>query len=73
MPVTLTALDLDVMRRNRHEDTIQATGNPGNADWLQKQLRGWLRGHGWAEGRWNEFELIARPAGQGKKLAKVRA
>jgi hypothetical protein len=66
-------LDLEVMRRNRHEDTFQATGNPGNADWLRSQLRGWLTGHRWHEGRWGEFELIARPAGHGKQLAKVRA
>jgi hypothetical protein len=73
MPVTLLALDLEVRRRNRREDTIQVTGNPGDHAWLQKQLRGWLKGNGWAVGRWGEFEMIARPAGQGKNLAKVRA
>ena len=73
MPVTVLTLDLEVMRRNRHEDTFQATGNPGDAKWLRDQLRGWLTGHKWHEGRWGEFELIARPAGQDKQLAKVRA
>jgi hypothetical protein len=73
MPVTVLTLDLEVMRRNRHEDTFQATGNPDDATWLQKRLREWLTGHKWATGRWGEFELIARPAGQGKQLAKVRA
>lgn len=65
-------LDLEVLRKNRHEDTFQATG-PTDAAWLQLQLREWLTGHKWSPGRWGEFELIARPAGEGKQLAKVRA
>ena len=73
MPPPPITLDLEVMRRNRHEDTFQVTGYPSDAAWLQRQLRGWLTGHRWHEGRWGEFELIARPAGQGKQLAKVRA
>ena len=73
MPVAVLTLDLEVLRKNRHEDTFQATGNPGDADWLRRQLRGWLTGHGWHELRWREFELVAREAGKWPKLAKVRA
>ena len=69
----MPALDLEVLRKNRHEDTFQATGDPGEPGWLQKQLRGWLAGHKWHASRWGEFELVARPAGQWKQLAKVRA
>lgn len=73
MPVTVLTLDLEVLRNNRHEDTFQAAGNPGDAAWLRRQLRGWLTGHKWAEGRWGEFEMIAREAGKWTQLAKVRA
>lgn len=69
----MPALDLDVIRKNRHEDTIQVAGDPGDVAWLQKQLHKWLAGHKWHTSRWGEFELVARPAGRGKKLAKVRA
>ena len=71
-PVVLT-LDLEVLRKHRHEDTFQATGDPGDGAWLQKRLREWLTGHRWAEGRWGEFELVARKAGHWTQLAKVRA
>jgi len=67
------ALDLDVLRKNRHEDTFQVTGDADDSAWLQRQLRGWLQGHKWAESHWGEFELIARVAGRGDKLGKVRA
>jgi hypothetical protein len=62
-----------VLRKNRHEDTFQADGEPADPAWLRRQLRGWLAGHKWQESRLGEFELIARPAGRGKQLAKVRA
>src|SRR6185437_13773881 len=35
-------LDLEVLHRNRHEDTFQAAGDPKDAAWLKKELRGWL-------------------------------
>jgi hypothetical protein len=66
-------LDLEVLRKNRHEDTIQATGDPADAAWLQGRLREWLTGHKWQPSRWGEFELVARQAGKWKQLAKVRA
>jgi hypothetical protein len=69
----MAALDLEVLHGSRHEDTFQAEGDPGDAAWLRRQLQGWLSGHKWHQARWREFELIARPAGRGKQLAKVRA
>ena len=69
----MPALDLEVLRKNRHEDTFQVTGDPADAGWLAGRLREWLAAHKWHASRWGEFELIARPAGRGKQLAKVRA
>lgn len=69
----MAALDLEILHRRRHEDTFQADGDPRDPAWLRGQLRDWLSGHKWAEVRWREFELVARPAGRGKQLAKVRA
>lgn len=65
-------LDLEVLHGKRHEETFQATGDPGDPDWLKKQLRGWLKAEKWHRDRWGEFWLVARPAGQWKKLAKVQ-
>lgn len=62
-----------MLRKNRHEDTFQVTGDPADSGWLQKRLQEWLTGHKWATSRWDEFEMIARPAGRGDQLAKVRA
>lgn len=69
----MPALDLEVYRKNRREDTFQATGDPAEPGWLQARLREWLAGHKWHPARWGEFELVARPAGKVKQLAKVRA
>jgi hypothetical protein len=69
---TLT-LDLEVLCKGRHEATFQASGDPGDADWLQRRLREWLRGHKWQESRWGEFELTAREAGTWTLLGTVRA
>jgi hypothetical protein len=66
-------LDLEVLRKNRHEDTFQATGDPGDAAWLEGRLREWLAAHKRPVSRWGEFELVARGAGQWKQIAKVRA
>lgn len=69
----MPALDLEILRRNRREDIFQAAGDPGDPAWLRGQLRGWLAARKWHASRWGEFELVARPAGRGKQLAKVRA
>ena len=71
--MAVAELDLEVLRRNRREDTFQATGDPDDPAWLRDRLRGWLTGHKWHTSRWDEFELVARPAGRGRQLAKVRA
>lgn len=65
-------LDLEVLHRNRHEDTFQAAGDPEDAAWLKKELRGWLKLRKWHESRWGEFELVARKAGRWDTFARVR-
>jgi hypothetical protein len=69
----MAALDLEVLRKNRREDVFQAAGDPGDMAWLERELAKWLTARKWARSRWGEFELIARPAGRGKPVAKVRA
>lgn len=65
-------LDLEILRKNRREAVVQAEADPTNHSVLRDHLKGWLTGNGWDEGRWGEFEMIARPAGEGKILARVR-
>ena len=69
----MPALDLEVLHGSRHEDTFQVSGDADDVRWLELELAKWLAAHKWARSRWGEFELIARPAGRGKQLAKVRA
>jgi hypothetical protein len=69
----MAALDLEVLRKGRPEDEFGAEGAPGDAAWLQSQLRSWLTANKWDKGRWGEFELLAREAGRSKILKKVRA
>ena len=66
-------LELEILRKGRHEDAIDAFADPDSKSELRDYLTGWLEGHKWSRGRWDEFELIARDAGTWKKLAKVRA
>jgi len=66
-------LDLEVLRRNRREDTFQARGDPEDLDWLEKRLKGWLESRKWSKAFWSEFELVARESGKWTQLAKVRA
>lgn len=66
-------LELEILRKGRHEDTIDAYGDPDDKSDMRGYLTGWLEGHKWSKSRWSEFELIARDAGTWKKLAKVRA
>ena len=65
-------LDLEILRKNRREAVLSVDADPADARGLGDTLRGWLDGNGWDEGRWREFELVARPAGEGKILARVR-
>jgi hypothetical protein len=72
-PTDSQPLDLRVLRKGKKEDEFQATGIPADHKWLQGMLRGWLEGNKWHPGRWPEFELEARPAGEWSgPLAKVR-
>jgi hypothetical protein len=73
MAPKVTQLDLDVWHGSRREHTWQAAGDPRDFAWLQEQLRTFLAAEKWHESRWPEFELVARPAGRGDKLARVRA
>ena len=66
------ALDLEILRKGRREDVIEAEADPTNFSVLRDHLTGWLEGNGWDEGRWREFELAARHAGEGKVRARVR-
>lgn len=73
MPKQPPALDLDVFHRTRREATFQASGDPGDFAWLERELRSWLQANKWHPSKWREFELVARPSGRGEKLARVRA
>ena len=65
-------LDLEILRKNRREAVIETEADPTNYSVLRDHLKGWLEGNGWDRGRWGEFELVARYAGEGKVRATVR-
>jgi hypothetical protein len=71
--MTSRPLDLEVLRRDRPQDTFQAHGDPEDLKWLQKRLQGWLEARRWDKSRWGEFEIVAREHGRSKQLSKVRA
>lgn len=71
--MTSQPLDLEILRKNRHEDYITADADPANPAELEKILKGWLSGNKWDKGRWGEFEMLVRRAGEGKVRLKVRA
>jgi len=71
--MTARALDLEVLRNGRPQDTFQANGDPEDPAWLQSRLRGWLEGRKWDRGLWDAFEIVAREAGKPRQLAKARA
>lgn len=73
MPKPPVKLDLDIRHGNRHETTYQTAGDPEDFAWLERELRSWLQANKWHPSRWREFELVARRAGRGDKLATVRA
>ena len=65
-------LEVQIRRKGRKEDVLDVTADPADTIALRALLRDWLAGHGWAEGRWGEFELVAFDAGTWKRVAKVR-
>lgn len=71
--MTARALDLEVLRNNRPQDTFQANGDPEDLAWLQKRLQGWLEARKWDRALWGAFEIVAREAGKSRQLAKVQA
>ena len=66
-------LELEILRRGRHEDSIAVFADPDSKRELREALVSWLEGHKWSRGRWSEFEAVARDAGTWRQLAKVRA
>lgn len=66
-------LDLEIIRKGRGADRIAVHGDPDDTAALQAQLTGWLEGHKWSRGRWPEFELRVRYAGEGKVRKTIRA
>ena len=66
-------LEVQILRKGRKEDVLDVTADPADTIALRALLTDWLRGHGWAEGHWAEFELVAFDAGTWKRVAKVRA
>jgi hypothetical protein len=71
--MTARALDLEVLRNGRPQDTFQANGDPEDPVWLQARLRGWLEARKWDRGLWGAFEIVAREAGKSRQLAKAQA
>jgi hypothetical protein len=71
--VTPRPLDVEVVRKGRPEARFQVTADADDYPVLRETLRGWLTGHGWSEGRWAEFELKVRFAGEHKVRTIVRA
>lgn len=70
---SMAALDLEVLRKGRPEDTFEAEAGPDQPAYLQALLRSWLSDNKWDRGRWGEFEMLVREAGRYKVLAKIRA
>lgn len=71
--MTSRPLDLEIRRNGRHEDYITADADPANPAALREILQGWLTGHKWSRGRWPEFDMLVRYAGENKVRLKVRA
>jgi hypothetical protein len=71
--MTARALDLEVLRNSRPQDSFSAHGDPEDIAWLQQRLQGWLNAGKWDRGLWGAFELVAREAGKAAPVARVRA
>jgi hypothetical protein len=66
-------LEVHILRKGRKEDVLDVTADPADTIALRALLKDWLQGHGWAQGHWPDFELVAFDAGTWKRVAKVRA
>lgn len=67
------SLDVEVQRKGRRMDEFEIHADPDDTPVLREALRDWLRGNKWAPGRWPEFELVVRYAGENKQRKSVRA
>jgi hypothetical protein len=70
--MTARNLELEILRRGRHADDIDLHADPDDVGTLRETLVGWLEGNGWSTGRWNEFELLVRYAGEYKTRRRIR-
>ena len=70
--MTTQPLEIEIRRKGRKEDSFTVNADPANPKELQDILRGWLTGHKWGRGKWDQFEAVAFADGTWKKLATVR-
>ena len=66
-------LDAEVQRKGRRVDEFEVHADPADTAILRECLRDWLRGNKWGPGKWPEFEIVVRYAGENKIRAMVRA
>jgi hypothetical protein len=67
------ALEAQILHNNLTERArFELNADPDDNATLQRALEAWLRGQKWDKGRWAEFEMIVRPAGEGRILKRVR-
>jgi hypothetical protein len=53
-------VELQVVAGGTQRGRFTATGDPEDIDWLQYQLRNWLRTNHWPERQWRNFEIKSR-------------
>lgn len=66
-------LELEVLRKGKHEDRFDAHGDPEDLQWMTGRLRGWLQRNHWHEARWVEFEIVSREKDGGRILTRTGA
>jgi hypothetical protein len=66
-------LDVEIRRNGRREQRFAVKADPANPAELQDVLEQWLAGNKWHPGRWAEFDMLVRHAGEGKVRATIRA
>jgi hypothetical protein len=69
----MTALDLQIRQHNRQQAVLEIEGDPEDLDWLQYQLRNWLKANKWPERRWNEFTIRSFRKGENRVVRTVGA
>jgi hypothetical protein len=66
-------VDLQVIANGTQRGSFTATGDPEDIDWLQYQLRSWLRREHYPERRWREFEIRSRRPREMRVVKTARA